>query len=100
MIDRIADHLADHGIVVGGMGFVSGLEIENQPCAAAEHTPGTERLAAFEPAKEYDFVRIRNIKRFAVHFLARQRKPVFDALRDGMPGQYRPNSLLCTRLEP
>ena len=79
-------------ILISGVGFVSGLEIEDFTVSACECATAAENLAAVEPTDENNIVRIRNIKRFPVHFFVFKQKTILHALCDGMIRFYRPNA--------
>ena len=90
--DGVLDDSLHVFILVGGIGFVSGLEIEDLAVAAGERTTAAEDLAAVEPADENDLVGIRIVERLPVHFLIFKEKTVFHAFSDRMIGLYFPDA--------
>ena len=90
--NAISDYLLNVFVVECGVGFMSGLEVEDLAVAACEGATATEYFAAIEPADEDNFVGIRNIEGFAVHFFIFEKESVLYALCDGMVGLYDPDA--------
>ena len=82
-------------ILVGGIGFVSGLKIEDLAVAAGERTTAAEDLAAVEPTDKNDVIGRGNVESLAVHLLGLKHKGLGHTRRDGMVGRNSPDSLSC-----
>lgn len=97
----VADNLLYVFILIRGIGFVTGLEIEDLSISSRKGTSAAEDLTSVEPTDENDFVGIGNIERLAVHFLILKQKSVLDALGNGMIRLDRPDTLagIVTPLE-
>src|SRR5437016_5483516 len=54
-------------MIVDGINFVAGTEVEDFAVRSVPSATGTENIASFEPGNENNFVRRRNGKRFSVH---------------------------------
>ena len=85
-MDGVADDGADVLVVVGGAGFVTGLEVEELAVAPVPQAAGAEYLAAAEAAQEYQLIGGGNVEEFTVHFFL----PKINAFRhipgNGMTG--------------
>ena len=91
--NAVSDYLLNVFVVECGVGFMSGLEVEDLAVSASEGTTAAENLAAIEPTDENNVIGIGNIKSFAVHFFIFEKESVFYALCDGMVGLYAPDAL-------
>ena len=79
-------------VMICGICFVTGLEIEYSAKPSLPAASGAENFAAGEPAHKYDFIGLRNIKSFAIHFFTGKNEIFGNTLSDGMSGIYVPNS--------
>ena len=90
--NAVSDYLLNVFVVECGVGFMSGLEVEDLAVSASEGTTAAENLATIEPTDENNVVGIGDVKGFAVHFFILEQKSVFHALCDGMIGFYNPDA--------
>ena len=97
---RVADHPLDVLIVIGGIGFVSGAEIEDPAVAPPPGGAAPEHLTAREPGDEDQFIRSGDAKRLAVHLLRRQLEIVAQAGRDRVRRTHVPQALPVVRFAP
>lgn len=83
-------------ILIGRIGFVSGLEIEDLAVSAGKGTAAAENLSAIEPTDKNNLVGIRDIERFAVHFFILKKESVLHTLGNRMIRLNRPDPLART----
>ena len=88
---RVDQHPLDLLILIVGIGFVAGLEIEDFACSPAEHTAGAEDLSALVPADKDQLIRLRNQERLRIHLLLSQIDIGAYALDNGMGRIDRPD---------
>ena len=88
--DCVLEDLTDLGNVVGALGLVTGLEVEDLAEAAGPGAAGAEDFAACEPADEDQIIGLGNVEVLAVHLFLGQFEGSGDALGDGMGGAGAP----------
>ena len=87
-IDCIPDNGLYVLVSVGGIGFVTGLEVEHLPSASEISAAGTENPAGFVAGNIDQFIRLGNIVELDEPFFHRERKFFRNALGDRMAGTY------------
>ena len=63
---RVFDYFLNIFILERGIGFVTGLEVENFSISAYKRTAASENLTAVEPAHKYKLIWIGNIEGLSV----------------------------------
>ena len=91
--DRVLDYPLNVLVLEGGVGLVTGLEVEYPAVAASPGATASEYLAAVEPTHKDDLLGVGNSKGLAVHLLGIENKGGLNALRDGMIGVDGPDTL-------
>ena len=97
---RIFDYRLNVGVVIGGEGFVAGLEIEDLTVSALKKATCPEHLAAREIGKEKELVGGGNNEGLAVGLLGVKLKVAVDATGYGVAGLNYPNDLGVTAFTP
>ena len=92
-IDCVFDNADNVLVIVGGIAFVTGLEIENLSKLAAVAAAGAENLSAFKAAYENKLVGFGNSEGLAVNLFMLKINEAADTLSDGMRGFKVPNAL-------
>ena len=82
--DGVTDDSLYVFVLIRRIGFMTGLEIEDLSVSACEGTAAAENLSAIEPTDKNNLVGIRDIERFAVHFLIFQEESIPHTLGDGV----------------
>src|SRR5687768_12964982 len=96
--DAIFDHLEDIGVVVGGIGLVSGAEVEDPAGAALPGDAAAEDLSAGEPAREDNILGGGDVEVLAVHLLGVDDELVVDPFGNGVIRAGDPEDLPVIRL--
>lgn len=82
--DGIGDHLLDDRLVIGGIGFMAGAEIEHIPRPPLVGQARAEHLAALEPADEDRLQRLGHAKGLAIHLFILKLEAIGQPGSDGM----------------
>lgn len=98
--DAVGNDVQNAGVVVGGVGFVAGAKVEDFAAPAIETAPAPKDFAALKPTDENEFVRLGDVKVFAVHFFMGDFDVVAQALGDGMAGVDDPDALFFADFAP
>src|SRR5215813_5637576 len=98
--DGIRDHPADLGLVVDGVLLIACAEVEDPTASSSEAASTAKDLAARERAYEDQLVGRRHVEEFAVRLLARDRKYIRQAVRDGVGRGHRPYQLSLAGVAP
>src|SRR5690606_29947572 len=99
-LDCVRDDVENLRMIVNGVGFVAGAEVEDAPLAAIETASAAEHLAAFKPADEDEFIRRRYVKALTVHFSLFDFEVLAQSGRNGVIGLYNPDALFLSDLAP
>jgi hypothetical protein len=102
--NKVANGVTDNGlyvlVVIGGIGLVAGLEVEDLTVASLIETSGTEYLAGLVSTDEEKLLGLGNTKRLAVHFLMLKEDELVNALCNGVRGIDNPYTLVSAVLTP
>lgn len=88
---RVFDDLYNFLVIIGGIAFVTGLEIEDPAKLAGVAAARTEDLSALVGGYENNLVGVGDSERLAVDLLVLEIYKVADALSNGMSRLYLPN---------
>src|SRR5215472_223016 len=98
--DGIRDHPADLSLVVDGVLLIAWAEVEDSTASSSEAASTAKDLASRERAYEDQLVGRRHVEEFAVRLLARDRKYIRHAVRDGVGRGHRPYQLSLAGVAP
>jgi hypothetical protein len=98
--NAVGDHALDIRMMVDGVDFVPGAEVEDAAEAACPSRAAAEDFAALEPRHKDQFVRCWNSKGFTVHFGVFDLDAVADACGDGVAWIDHPDALSLACFPP
>ena len=82
----IGDDALNFGLMVGGISFMAGAEVDDATLAAGPGAAGAKNIAAFKPGYHDEFIRRGNVEEFTVHFFMRDIKVGREAIGNGVSG--------------
>lgn len=98
--NAVGDHALDVGMMVDGINFVPGAEVEDAAEASCPSRAAAEDFAALEPRHKDQFVRCRNAKGLSIHFGVFDLDAVADACGDGVAWIDHPDALSLACFPP
>src|SRR5262249_39601513 len=98
--DGVRYHPTDLSLVIDRVFLVARAEVEDPPAPSSKTASAAENFAARKRAYEDKLVGRRHVKELTVRLLARDRKHLGHAVRDGVGRGHCPDKLALTGVSP
>lgn len=96
----VFQHTLDILVVVRRVRLVSWPKVKDPPAPAMKCTAAAKYFAPFEPTHKHQFVGVRNVEEFTIHFFSFQFNRFAEPRRNRMTGIDDPQSLVVIRFPP